>query len=185
MQAIIGDKWPLAWAIIGFVPYLSGETEETVLAHALAAAQAIGEEEERAEALTGLAPHLSGELLVQALAAVQAIDDEEYRAKALSGLIPHLSGGLLNQALAATQAIGAGGDRARSLTALAPQLSSITQVEVVRTELEQFRHANRRDLLYLIGQDKLFNREKLGLSVETMTAVSRSIVDICTKWRWL
>ncbi|MCB0176089.1 MAG: hypothetical protein KDJ97_36665, partial [Anaerolineae bacterium] len=82
--------------------------------------------------------------------------------------------------LEAAQAISA-----EALTALAAHLPSMAQVEVVMSELERLRHANRRDLLYLIGQDKLFNREKLGLSEEIMVAISRSIVAICTEWRWL
>ncbi|MCB9078390.1 MAG: hypothetical protein H6631_12400 [Anaerolineaceae bacterium] len=166
-------------------PQLSG----ALLAQGLAAAQAIGDERSRAEALTGLASQLSGEaqatVLAQGLEAVQAIGDEWYRAKALSRLAPQLSGELLAQGLEAAQAIGDEWSRAKALSGLAPHLSSMTQVKVVMSELEQRRHANRRDLLHLIGQDKLFNREKLGLSEETMVAISRSIVAICTEWRWL
>ncbi|MCB0175659.1 MAG: hypothetical protein KDJ97_34465, partial [Anaerolineae bacterium] len=106
--------------------------EHKQLVHiALAAAQAIGNEGNRAYALTALAPLLSGALLAQALEVAQAIDDELPRAYALTALAPQLSGALLAQALEAAQAIGNEGSRAYALTALAPLLSGEAQATVL------------------------------------------------------
>jgi HEAT repeat protein len=69
---------------------LKSEQRHEVLAQALAAAQAIADEEGRAEALAVLAGQLKGEqrheVLAQALAAAQAIADEEGRARVLEAL---------------------------------------------------------------------------------------------------
>jgi hypothetical protein len=51
----------------------------------------MGNEYARAEALSGLAPHLPETLLSQALAAALAIGHEYARAEALSRLAPHLT----------------------------------------------------------------------------------------------
>ena len=74
---------------------------------------------DRAEALTSLAPQLTGELKEQvleaALAAAQAIKDEGYRAEVLTSLAPQLTGELKEQVLqllAAAQAIKDEGARA-------------------------------------------------------------------------
>ena len=86
--------------------------KEQVLQAALAAAQAIKDEGARAEALTSLAPQLTGELKEQALEAAlpaRGIKDERYRAEVLTSLAPQLTGELKEQvlqaALAAAQAI--------------------------------------------------------------------------------
>jgi hypothetical protein len=92
----------------------------------LEAAQAIGSESSRAEALAALAPQLEGEpkaiALAQALQAAQAIGNEYARADVLAALVPQLEGALLVQALQATQAIRDESSRARALAALVPQL---------------------------------------------------------------
>ena len=70
-----------AGALIGLVPHLPVD----LLPQALAAAQAIGDEGNGTEALTGLAPHLpepsKGQACQQALAAAQNIGDERTRAE--------------------------------------------------------------------------------------------------------
>jgi hypothetical protein len=76
----------------------------------------------RAEALTGLAPHLPAELLSEALSAATQIRDESARAKALSGLAPHLPAELLSEALSAAAQIRDESARAKALSGLAPHL---------------------------------------------------------------
>jgi hypothetical protein len=61
------------------------------LREALAAARAIRNEDNRAEALRDLAPHLPEPLLREALAAAREIGDAEHRAEALAGLAPRLA----------------------------------------------------------------------------------------------
>ncbi|CCI04006.1 NB-ARC domain-containing protein [Microcystis aeruginosa] len=74
-----------------------------------------------AEALTGLAPYLSGSLLPEALEVVRAIGHEHYRVEALTGLAPYLPESLLPEALEIAREIG--NDRyAEVLTGLAPHL---------------------------------------------------------------
>jgi hypothetical protein len=102
---------------------LSGEQRWTVEREGLAAAQAIGADMWRAQALAALAPQLSGELLREGLAAAQAIGADMSRAHVLTVLAPQLSSELLREGLAAAQAIGDDMSRAHVLTALAPQLS--------------------------------------------------------------
>jgi hypothetical protein len=93
-----------------------------LLADALAAVIAIGDESERARALGSLARHLSPELLADALAAAIAIGDEWNHADALGSLAPHLSPRLIADALAAAIAIGDESERARALGSLVPLL---------------------------------------------------------------
>ncbi|MGQ9927598.1 MAG: hypothetical protein ACUVS4_12110, partial [Chloroflexaceae bacterium] len=61
------------------------------LREALAAARAITDADDRAEALAALAPHLPPDLLREALAAARAITDADDRAEALAALAPHLA----------------------------------------------------------------------------------------------
>ncbi|MDW8215764.1 MAG: hypothetical protein RMJ55_19615, partial [Roseiflexaceae bacterium] len=67
------------------------------------------DDEQRAAALTALAPHLPeterSAVLRDALEAARAIDREDYRAEALGALAPHLPEALLPDALAAARAI--------------------------------------------------------------------------------
>jgi hypothetical protein len=62
-----------------------------VLAEALQAARAIGDEGARSRALAALAPHLPEGLLAEALQAARAIGDEGARSGALAALAPHLA----------------------------------------------------------------------------------------------
>ena len=70
-----------------------------MLAQALTAATAIRDDSARAQALTGLAPHLPADqqpaVLAQALTAATAIPGDSARAQALTGLAPHLPPDLL------------------------------------------------------------------------------------------
>jgi hypothetical protein len=179
----IGNEGSRAEALTGLAPHLTGEQ----LAEVLRAAQAIGEEGSRADALIGLAPHLTGEQLAEVLRAAQAIGDERSRAAVLTRLVPHLTGTAQAQALAegleAAQAIGKAWGNV--LAHLAPHLPSATVRDFVVTELGRFRRVNRSELLDLLSQEALFNRETLGLSAEAMAAISGSIIEVCGEWRWL
>ncbi|MDW8373907.1 MAG: AAA family ATPase [Planctomycetota bacterium] len=97
------------------------------------------DDEQRAAAMTALAPHLPeterSAVLRDALEAARAIGDAEDRAKALAALAPHLPPELLRDALAAARAIGDAEDRAEALAALAPHLPP----ELLRDALEAAR----------------------------------------------
>ncbi|TRV46460.1 MAG: apoptotic protease-activating factor, partial [Microcystis panniformis Mp_GB_SS_20050300_S99D] len=99
-------------------PYLP----ENLLPEALATAREIGNEYQRARALTGLAPHLP-EILLEALATAREIRDEYQRARALTGLAPYLPENLLPEALATAREIGNESSRAEALKALTAQLT--------------------------------------------------------------
>src|SRR6266496_3859513 len=87
---------------------ISDQEQPGVLAQALTAATAIPSTFNRAQALTGLAPHLpAGQqpaVLAQALTAATAIPKEFVRAGALTVLAPHLPADLHPQALSAATA---------------------------------------------------------------------------------
>ncbi len=63
------------------------------MGEALAAARAIGDESDRAQALAALAPHLDPQHLGEALTAARAIKSKSARAQALAALAPRLEPG--------------------------------------------------------------------------------------------
>jgi hypothetical protein len=107
-------------------------------------AQMIGDRKSRAEALSSLAPHLSGEqkaaALADALSSAMAIGAEKPRAEALTSLAPHLSGEqrttVLAAALAAAETIGGEPSRVRALASLAPYLSGEQRATVLTDALK-------------------------------------------------
>jgi hypothetical protein len=80
--------------LTGLAPYLP----ENLLPEALATAREIGDESDRAKALTGLAPYLP-EILPEALATAREIGNESDRAKALQALTKVLTPANVNRAL--------------------------------------------------------------------------------------
>jgi hypothetical protein len=106
----------------------------------LAAAQAISEEGERAQAIAAFAPHLDGvqreQALALGLAAVHARGWYRWnRAEVLAALADNLSGELLTQGLASIQAISDEPARAEWLTALAPRLDDVQREQALAQEL--------------------------------------------------
>lgn len=97
------------------------------VARQLPETRGFGTRSPRAEAISALAPFLSGDLLSQALQAAWEIENGAHRTEALSALAPLLSGDLQQAAL--SQALNATGQnkdevaRADLLSALAPLLS--------------------------------------------------------------
>ncbi|TAH48544.1 MAG: ATP-binding protein, partial [Chloroflexota bacterium] len=118
-----------------------------LLGDALTAARAIQDESYRANALSGLAAHLSAEEKVQvvneALTAARAIQDESWRAFALRDLAAHLSAEekvqVVNEALTAARAIQDESWRANALSGLAAHLSAEEKVQVVNDALTAAR----------------------------------------------
>ncbi len=115
------DDWQKAKTLKALAPVLARE-DPARLEAALAAARSIGYEDDRAEALAALAPHLPPEPLAQALDAIQSIRDERRRSEVLAALAPRLPPELLTEALDAARSIRDEDDRARVLAALAPRL---------------------------------------------------------------
>jgi hypothetical protein len=97
--------------------------------------------EQKAIALTGLAPHLPESLLPQALAAIQTIEDAQAQIMALTGLTPYLPDlrkeEALQQALEAVQTTGDVQTQARAavLTGLLPHLAESRQAETLQQAL--------------------------------------------------
>jgi len=97
----------------------------SLLPETLEVARAIGHEEDRANALRGLAPHLPKVLVLpEALDAARAIRDESKRARALVGLTPDLPE-VLPEALDAARAIRDEYGRAEALVGLTPDLPEV------------------------------------------------------------
>ncbi len=113
-----------AAALVRLAPYLSARQQ----AQALAAAIAIKHDDSRAEALTGLAPHLPAtnklRVLAAALDAAATIEHPWYKAEALTRLAPHVPDKLLAQALDITAALNDSYYQAKVLIALAPRLTA-------------------------------------------------------------
>ena len=126
-------------ALLAVCGQLDAEDQPPVLAQALAAATAITDDFARAQALTGIAPHLPADLLAQALAAATAITGDAARAAVLTGLAPQLPEAdqppVLAQALAAATAITDNAARAAVLTGLAPQLPEADRPPVLAQAL--------------------------------------------------
>jgi len=93
----------------------------------LAAVKEIEDDAVRAEAIAGLAPHLSEALVGEALATVALIEDHRSRAIGLAGLANHLPGDegvvVFREALEAVEAIADERERSSALRDLAPYLS--------------------------------------------------------------
>jgi hypothetical protein len=158
----VGDEYYRAEALTGLAPYLP----ESLLPKALEIARAIEDEssrakgltpqmrrdlnqlaqirneDDRARALTRLAPHLP-EVLPETLEIARAIEDEDDRVRALTALAPHLPVSLLPEALAVARAIGNEYHRARALTGLAPYLPEVLPeaLEIARAIRDESRRA--------------------------------------------
>ncbi|GCA82089.1 regulatory protein AfsR [Microcystis aeruginosa NIES-2522] len=107
------DDEKQAEGLKAIIPYLTPD----LLPEALEIARGIGDEYYRAEALTGLAPHLP-EVLPEALKAIRGIDDEIERVVKLIELVPHFPDNL-HETLEVIRAIEDKSIRARALTELA------------------------------------------------------------------
>ena len=146
-------------ALAALAPFQSMAEREPVLAEALAAARALGDEGARFWALAALAPQLAEHpaLLAEALAAAHAIGDEGSRSAALAALAPQLGEhpALLAEALAAARAIGDEGSRSAALAALAPQLAEQERPVVLAEALAAARaigdESNRSYALALLA----------------------------------
>ncbi|MCP4397649.1 MAG: hypothetical protein GY801_10170 [bacterium] len=126
-------------ALTELIPYLKDSQRESVLQEALTAARAIKDEEDRAAALTGLAPHLPDAWLQEALTMAQTIENEWVRTNFLIRLAPYLPETLrktaLQEALTAAQMMESEWYRAETLTGLAPFLPDSLRETVVREAL--------------------------------------------------
>jgi hypothetical protein len=151
------------------------------------AARAIGPEWARANALSGLAPHL-GELersraLAEAVTAARAIGDEEDRANALSGLAPHLGPDLLAEALGAARAIGDAGDRANALIGLAPRLASLSSSALVKLWNEALQQLSARKRSEFLSDLKALTPVILSLGGrQAAEELAAAIVDVGRWW---
>src|SRR5262249_23560477 len=104
-------------------PHLPESERPLVLAEALAAGWAIGDEEYRARTLVALAPHLPLSMLPDALKAIRFLGGEHEALAGLARYLPETQRGLaLADALEATQVIRHEAHRARALARLVPHL---------------------------------------------------------------
>jgi hypothetical protein len=126
--------------------------QSELMSEALAAAKGIGDEHDRARALSRLGGHLTGERLAEALAAAKAINDEYARANALSWLAGHLTGEQLAEALAAGEAIGDRFARAHALSGLGGHLTGEQLAEALAAaKAINDEHARANALSWLAG----------------------------------
>ncbi len=122
-----GTRQAVALSVLA--PYLRTDAAqgEGLLRDALALAQALPDEEHRAKALAGLAPHLPIELLYEALATARDIGQPAWRTMALVGLAPSVpadkQNNLLVEALQTARSVWQPSVRVEALGTLAPYLS--------------------------------------------------------------
>ncbi|WP_375339668.1 NB-ARC domain-containing protein [Okeania sp. SIO2G4] len=116
-----GDKISSLAQLVGYLP---ANLKKLALSEALATAQQIQAEKDRAKVLGALGEKFPELLLPKALTAAQHIQDEEYRAQVLSALADQLPE-LLPEALAAAQHIQDMYYRAEVISALADQLPEL------------------------------------------------------------
>lgn len=104
----------------------------------LSIAREMRETSTRVETLTGLAPHLSADLLTEALTAAQQIELEYYRIEALVGLAPYLLIDKLTKILVTINRLENDYGRAQLLTKLAPHLPTdlLTEALVVARQIK-------------------------------------------------
>ncbi|MBW4473564.1 MAG: hypothetical protein KME45_24790 [Stenomitos rutilans HA7619-LM2] len=103
---------------------LAGHLPNTLLPIALQMVRQIQGDNNRADALSGLAQYLP-EVIPEALAVAHQIQDNYERAKVLSKLAPHLPKALLSRALAVAHQIQDDNNRAKALSELAPYLPEV------------------------------------------------------------
>ena len=160
---------------------LSEILKEKALQSALKAAQAIEDEEYRAQALTALADKLP-EVLPEALKAAQAIKYEEYRAQALTALADKLPE-VLPEALKAAQAIENERYRAQALTALAPRLFQMPEVELFPLWQVMLKALSLRIRTELLQDLTVLQPVILTLGGETaLKELSCAIQDVAQWW---
>jgi hypothetical protein len=131
----IEDEEERVEALSTFVLHLP----KALLGEALALARAVRAPEQRALALSLLAPAVSeGErplVIREALNTVQTIEDAELRPAIPAVLAPHVPRSLLDEALVATRGIADAGPRAETLAALAPLLLEPDRTHVLHKAL--------------------------------------------------
>ena len=122
-----------------------------MLAEALVATRAIGDNTPRSYALANLAPYLPKEertaVLAEALATACAIENPRDRSYALANLASHLPEELQIEALAAARAIKDNSTRAPAVVNLAPYLSEGLLVEALAFACNTWNFNDRSQML--------------------------------------
>jgi hypothetical protein len=126
-------------AVTSLFDRLTDEQKQDVLSAAIETIRLMKDPYERAEGLSGLAPHLPKSILPEALVLTREIEDEGWKTEALRSLAPYLGPALLAEALAAVSEMEDEGHRALALAGLAPYLQGKTKREVVAEALDLAR----------------------------------------------
>jgi hypothetical protein len=100
-----------------------------------------------------------------------------------------LEGALLKQGLAAALAMGDERARARALAALAPQLDTVAAGQKIQIALldilDGLQHKLQAELLGILATNNLITPQTLNLSSKSIEDIANSIIEVCTKWRWV
>jgi hypothetical protein len=112
---------------------------------------------DRAEALTKLAPYLSGEILQNALEAVFAIRSEKAKAQALAAFLPYITD--------------------------SPSLVCKIYKIMVNYIWKDLPKRRRQDVLTFLNEEALFQPQILDQ--KTLDTIAQSINRVCFEWRWL
>lgn len=128
---VITNENTRAHAIGGLIPYLDEERRHALLDDSVAMVLALEDEPIKVGALSGLAPHLSGDLLDAVLADIAHLKNQRYYAQVLAALAANISPTLIQEALDVTQQIKSARFRADILVTLLPHLQTPQQERVL------------------------------------------------------
>jgi hypothetical protein len=120
------------WALTEVATVLQAPERDLILTDALSLATVLESDEDRANSLVELAPHLKGRS-AEALSAAAAIGAEPHRATALAALAPHLPDSALQTTLEAVASCRDEYERGRVLVALAPRLPERLATDTLAT----------------------------------------------------
>ncbi|MDX1993293.1 MAG: hypothetical protein SF029_12950 [bacterium] len=133
----INDPQQRLNAVLGMVPYLSGEPRFDALLHLLDCVEQMPFAYKQARALVSVAPHLPPELMPNALKLADQLDDPFDRSNAYIALVQNLPPKerppLIAKTWALLKRIDDGYDRASALVAIAPFLPSAAAHELAQS----------------------------------------------------
>lgn len=155
-----------------------GQLSESMFREALATAEHIEDEHQKAELLTKLAQYLPESELDEALSIALRIKGEVNRANALRGLAPYLAENLLRAALEATELIEEELWQSHALRGLLPRLAKLGYIaEALVKARKVYWYEDRADILMKLAS-QLEDPYKYDVLNEVVFMIKEGVDDI-------